>query len=794
MTSSELYSGQGRKGFRSSSNLANTHDASGGRLQATKASLKRLNIFKRNKAGRHSLGDQGSTTATETSRHISISQPFPLPETAMGSLQSGGDYMEDILSDDSASNTGIEALPQPPRPPPKDAQYMRWETPPLFKAYSRAIKYATLPSPCLSAETILRNNQILQRSRAGSTIDLSAVENDAYEVDQTTGRKTRRRSYRPSEALNKSGWTRKIYVLDAEGHILQYAIEGAYDRMPEKTMLLGKQTVAFASDAIPGKHWVIQISEAMEDPETGTGTATADAKKHFFGRLGADHKKDMPKSILMVLNSPEEMQSWLSAVRQEIEHFGGKEYVPDDVIQPKRTSATPSREGVESLFDRTTSSSGIRESSISPNRALSNRSKRSSRKIDETLHSNMNMKRQSVPSRHSEESQAPETDDADRIPDLSRFSFASVGSRTVSSHDSSPCPTPGAGADEQERGNPRFSAVEKAFHRLSSQTLPEEATAVEEMRANASSPPPAPAPAVNRSPPNFSVPVFSKRYSAGHSNPVSRSSSNGSMSSSRMRDHQQRLSPTPEEPPRRPTRARAATTSDTQPLPQASIQQSSKPKRFSSTEGGRYGMSNNSASGNPSFDYNVIPASSSQSHRYYGKGQPPHIPETLDEDPFVGNAEEDMQWPLPGDFKRASWDAPSESTSGYDLRSVLDGYISPSSDGRKRASWASGRNARDSMLSPNEYLTSGYPVRPQRASWGSPSRSTTFASPSSSRSGSKRGSWNTPITSPEAPTPATSQHQSLSSQCSGNGRPPNRNASLKPSKSKSMQYLLTAHH
>ena len=116
------------------------------------------------------------------------------------------------------------------------------------------------------------------------------------------------------------------------GYILQYAGEGSFDRLPEKMMLLGKDSVAFASDAIPGKHWVLQISQSMD----AEGKATSDSRS-LLSRLafrGADYRRTAT-SLLLVLDSAEEMDSWIAIVRREIEALGGKKYV-SDVVKPRR--------------------------------------------------------------------------------------------------------------------------------------------------------------------------------------------------------------------------------------------------------------------------------------------------------------------------------------------------------------------------------------------------------------------------------------------------------------------------
>jgi len=82
-------------------------------------------------------------------------------------------------------------------------------------------------------------------------------------------------------------------------------------------MQLGRDSVAFASDVIPGKHWVLQISQAMD----ADGTPAADSRS-FISRLafrGADYRRTAT-SLLLVLNSAEDMDSWLAVVKGKSKH------------------------------------------------------------------------------------------------------------------------------------------------------------------------------------------------------------------------------------------------------------------------------------------------------------------------------------------------------------------------------------------------------------------------------------------------------------------------------------------
>lgn len=229
------------------------------------------------------------------------------------------------MSTDRSSPKTSKSSPQPPiRTSPT------WDPPPLFQAYPQAIKHATLSASTLSADAILRiSNQMSQAHQTGGGRDPIAA------VKKTEKAKTKHRR-QMSDSISKAEWTQKIFVLVTSGYLLQYAVGGSFDRLPEKMVKLGKDSVAFASDVIPGKHWVLQISQAMDSD----GTPAADPRS-LLSRLtfrGADYRRTAT-SLLLVLDSAEEMDSWMAIVRREIEALGGKKPVsetgkpkPDDNV------------------------------------------------------------------------------------------------------------------------------------------------------------------------------------------------------------------------------------------------------------------------------------------------------------------------------------------------------------------------------------------------------------------------------------------------------------------------------
>jgi hypothetical protein len=203
-------------------------------------------------------------------------------------------------------------------PTPADADH--WEPPPLFQAYPQSIKYATVQACAFSPDMLLRTQsqrrqaELLQE-RMDSHRDLAAtLDNETKKLEKSHRRIT--------SVLNSSPHlSSKVFVLVTSGHVLQYAGDGPFDRLPEKVLKLGKGSAAFASDLIPGKHWVLQVLQSANED----GTATVGPKHSLLSRLRIQGSaaRRTAASFLLVMESAEEMESWMTAVRKEIENFGG---------------------------------------------------------------------------------------------------------------------------------------------------------------------------------------------------------------------------------------------------------------------------------------------------------------------------------------------------------------------------------------------------------------------------------------------------------------------------------------
>ncbi|KAF4304891.1 hypothetical protein GTA08_BOTSDO06124 [Botryosphaeria dothidea] len=207
----------------------------------------------------------------------------------------------------------------------RSAGSSNWEPPPLFQAYPQAIKHATLQATNASAEAIIstqahKRQYSILKENLQSKLDLSTAGDEAAATTEKLQKREKRMS--TSSSQGAPDLTHKVYVLATSGYLLQYSGEGPSDRMPEKILQLGKDSAAFACDLIPGKHWVLQISQSTSDD----GTVTAQQPRSLLSRLRMQGTaaKRTATSLLLVFDGPEEMGTWLTAIRQEIDILAGR--------------------------------------------------------------------------------------------------------------------------------------------------------------------------------------------------------------------------------------------------------------------------------------------------------------------------------------------------------------------------------------------------------------------------------------------------------------------------------------
>lgn len=202
--------------------------------------------------------------------------------------------------------------------PPRDT-LARWDQPPLFKAYPQAIRHGTLPATSMSADAIVRWHEKNEKNEKGGETTGEPAEAEGKEKE-----KWKRKRRNASLSTIKLDWTTKIFILVTSGYLLQYASEGPFDRLPEKVLHLGKNSAAFASDIIPGRHWVLQVSAAAAaEPDTSSVTES----RSLFSRLTfrpAVTERRQTSNVLLVFENAEDMEGWMATLRREIEKLGGK--------------------------------------------------------------------------------------------------------------------------------------------------------------------------------------------------------------------------------------------------------------------------------------------------------------------------------------------------------------------------------------------------------------------------------------------------------------------------------------
>lgn len=200
---------------------------------------------------------------------------------------------------------------------PKDPRSGTYEPPPFFQAYSQAKKDDTLEVPSMSVEALYRAKCKIPAGN-GAPSDAPGAHRSGMEAKRGSGL---RRATFGSDA--GSDLPRKIFILATAGYLLQYAEQGLTDRLPERVLHLSKESAAFACDLVPGKHFVLQVSQAVNRDGVAVEATSSGSFLSKLGIKSAAAKRVAPNLILVLPNAAE-MESWLAALRQEIEAVGGK--------------------------------------------------------------------------------------------------------------------------------------------------------------------------------------------------------------------------------------------------------------------------------------------------------------------------------------------------------------------------------------------------------------------------------------------------------------------------------------
>lgn len=212
-------------------------------------------------------------------------------------------------------NNSDKARPQPTPSVRGRVVTKSWSPPPLFQVYPQAVKHATLPVCNVPLETLARYSETGIKSGHGPGMRTSEHWSDS--TLKTKG-DTLKKKQRLASLRNPSEWTSKIFVLVTSGYLLQYAAEGTFNRTPEKILQLTASSAAYASDLIPGRHWVLQVASTT-DADGNTLTSSRSRRS----KLSMRDSRDV-SNMLLVFEDPESMDKWLAILRREIEIHGGK--------------------------------------------------------------------------------------------------------------------------------------------------------------------------------------------------------------------------------------------------------------------------------------------------------------------------------------------------------------------------------------------------------------------------------------------------------------------------------------
>lgn len=216
------------------------------------------------------------------------------------------------------------------------------DPPPLIQAYSQAKLQEILDVPSSLTDLLTRGTRRRRNSISGESPSRPSLENNVsllLENKDSAGK--HKRNWSGSSSL-----TKKLFILATSGHVLQYSADGLNDRLPEQILELGPHSVAFASDVLPGKHWVLQISQ----DHTG-GRTTSHVSKNSWTKLSFrnSENKRLVQDFLLIFDNAHTLGVWLTAIRRDIELLGGLEYRPDSREDEFKPQSRPVLKAQKSL-------------------------------------------------------------------------------------------------------------------------------------------------------------------------------------------------------------------------------------------------------------------------------------------------------------------------------------------------------------------------------------------------------------------------------------------------------------
>jgi len=194
------------------------------------------------------------------------------------------------------------------RPRSRKQEKIVTDPPPFAQVRGQSLLNATLESPVSYWEK--------PKSRRPSLSPGVVASRDVIEATIEVKRSHRRTDSGQSCCSTRS----KTFFLVNGAYIMQYDGDSEGDALPEKILVLDKDSVACVCDAVPGHPWVLQIVGGTIDD-----TTQAQTLRPSWSRLSLRQtdKKRAVNLLLLIFDESEDLRTWLHAIRKEVEHLGG---------------------------------------------------------------------------------------------------------------------------------------------------------------------------------------------------------------------------------------------------------------------------------------------------------------------------------------------------------------------------------------------------------------------------------------------------------------------------------------
>lgn len=187
------------------------------------------------------------------------------------------------------------------------------DPPPLAQAYGQALLHAELETP----------TSFTEKSRYGS-YNSRDQHIRGFSEDKIVVKRSHKRTPSGESTCSTRG---KMFFLVNGPYVLQYDGDSNGDALPEKILVIDRDSVAVACDAVPGRPWVLQVSKPHLPIVRSQGQSLRPSWSRMTLRQSEDRRTT--NTLLLIFDDSEELYTWLFAVRKEIEDMGGIEYRPD---------------------------------------------------------------------------------------------------------------------------------------------------------------------------------------------------------------------------------------------------------------------------------------------------------------------------------------------------------------------------------------------------------------------------------------------------------------------------------